>query len=253
MGSKAFQNRSLFWQFLLTVVVSLVLELNSSYAQTRIDQPEILKYYTRGSGCPSKGISVTLSPDSQDISILYGNYTLEIGTGSIHPKILRATKSCHIILDIFVPANKKFALRTYDVRGFISLPDSAEGFEAFGFHYVRPLGEQWKLYRESRKLGRWPIHGHFVQRTNYQGPIDQDISTSVTFDNPIESNPPNQNSWDNKTLCRTKGFTQRLVLTSKAHIDYIPKSTNRTIAQVVIDSTDFSTRNNVGLAWADCQ
>ena len=84
-----------------------------------------------GSGCPMGSSSVVLSPDAQELSILFDNYLVEAG-GSTGRTIDR--KNCTIAVPVHVPQGYSVSLITVDYRGFNSLPAGAQSkFQASYF------------------------------------------------------------------------------------------------------------------------
>ena len=75
-----------------------------------------------GSGCPMGSASVALSPDAQELSILFDNYAVEAG-GSTGISIAR--KNCTIAIPVHVPQGYSVSLIRVDYRGFNSLPAGA--------------------------------------------------------------------------------------------------------------------------------
>ena len=75
-----------------------------------------------GTGCPWGSASVALSPDAQELSILFDNYAVDAG-GSTGRTIAR--KNCTIAIPVHVPQGYSVSLIKVDYRGFNSLPAGA--------------------------------------------------------------------------------------------------------------------------------
>ncbi len=82
-----------------------------------------------GNGCPAGTASVTLSPDQQELSILFDQYIAEAGetTGRQVDR-----KSCNLTVPVQVPQGYSVAVFRVDYRGFnvISSPSAQTRFSA---------------------------------------------------------------------------------------------------------------------------
>jgi len=75
-----------------------------------------------GTGCPDGTVSVTLSPDSKSLSMLFDQYQVAVGgdTGKSFDR-----KSCNIAIPVHVPQGQSVSILKIDFRGFNHLPQSA--------------------------------------------------------------------------------------------------------------------------------
>ncbi len=75
-----------------------------------------------GNGCPQGSASVTMSPDSKQMSIIFDSFISEAG-----PAAGRTIdrKSCNISIPVRVPQGYSFSIINVDYRGFVSLPHGA--------------------------------------------------------------------------------------------------------------------------------
>jgi len=74
---------------------------------------------TGGNGCPQGTVSANLSPDNQQLSILFDQFLAEAGPG-VGRTIDR--KSCNISIPITVPGGYSVSIVQVDYRGFVGLP-----------------------------------------------------------------------------------------------------------------------------------
>ncbi|MFZ4714700.1 MAG: DUF4360 domain-containing protein [Bacteriovoracaceae bacterium] len=74
-----------------------------------------------GNGCPIGTASVTLSPDSKSLTILFDQFLAEAGKSS---KKTIDRKSCNLAIPIHVPNGFSVSIIGIDYRGFVSLPNS---------------------------------------------------------------------------------------------------------------------------------
>jgi hypothetical protein len=73
-----------------------------------------------GTGCPFGSASVSLSPDSKAISILFDQYVVEAGGSKAFDR-----KNCNIAIPVHVPNGYSVAVMAIDYRGFVGLPAGA--------------------------------------------------------------------------------------------------------------------------------
>jgi hypothetical protein len=73
-----------------------------------------------GTGCPAGSASVSLSPDSSAISILFDQYVVEAGGSKMFDR-----KNCNIAVPVHVPQGYSVAVFAIDYRGFVQLPAGA--------------------------------------------------------------------------------------------------------------------------------
>jgi hypothetical protein len=76
-----------------------------------------------GSGCPAGSASVTLSPDSKALSIIFDQYIVE--AGGITGRTLDR-KSCNISIPLNVPHGYSVSIFKVDYRGFNFLPRNGQ-------------------------------------------------------------------------------------------------------------------------------
>lgn len=70
-----------------------------------------------GTGCPGGSASVSLSPDSTALSILFDQYVAEAGGGRPFDR-----KNCNIAIPVHVPQGMSVSIFAIDYRGFMGLP-----------------------------------------------------------------------------------------------------------------------------------
>ena len=83
-----------------------------------------------GSGCPMGSASVTLSPDSKSLSILFDQYVVEAGS-AINRTFER--KNCDIAIPVRIPEGYSVSVFQIDYRGFSALPPGA--YARFNVNY----------------------------------------------------------------------------------------------------------------------
>lgn len=206
----------LFFSILSIVLASLFAE-----AQTTPEGAVITSVQLQGTGCEETTATVSLSPDSKDLSVLFDNYSVEIGQGSSNPSLLTAQKNCRIFIDMNLPRDWQFAFKAVDYRGFVAVPASAWAFHRFT--YVAPN----QLISSMREA-------------SLQGPQNKDYTVHVEQKTErLTWSPCGQNS-------------QRIQLLSQLAVQYFPRSTDRSLAQISLDSADASFRQNFSVEWRKC-
>ncbi len=90
-----------------------------------------------GTGCPSGSASVTLSPDSKSLSILFDQYIVEAGA-STGRSIDR--KGCNLAIPVQVPNGYSIAVFQVDYRGFAAIPAGGRGQFAVEYFFAGSRG-----------------------------------------------------------------------------------------------------------------
>lgn len=195
--------------------------LTLANAQTAPEFAEIRNVQLSGSGCQEAEVAVSLSPDFKDISLLFDNYMAEIGQGSMNPSRLELTKDCQITLSVNVPQGWQMAFRAVDYRGFVNLS-----------------GQGWAFQRFSILQDGAPIVS--MREANLKGPMNDDyyVRSEVR---------PERLTW---SPCLGGHTNVRLL--SQLGVRLNPRSTDRSLTQITIDSADGSIQQNLAVEWRRC-
>lgn len=84
---------------------------NPAFASAKV---EILGASYGGSGCPNQSASVSVSPDGQELTILFDKFTAQ---GNIAAE---RRKSCNLSIPIKVPQGYQISLYDADYRGYVA-------------------------------------------------------------------------------------------------------------------------------------
>jgi hypothetical protein len=102
---------------ILFITATLMTAVSPAFAQ---EPPKVTiqgNIATGGSGCPEGSASATVSPDGQELSILFDKFVADA------TKPAESRKSCNLAIPIKVPAGYQVSLYTVDYRGYIA-PDT---------------------------------------------------------------------------------------------------------------------------------
>lgn len=194
----------------------------TAWSQTTPQGVEIRNVSIHGSGCERSKARASFSPDLKDLSILFDNYSVEIGEGSPNPNAKSQQKNCIINLRIKTPPDWQFAFTGIDYRGFIALPDSAWGFHKF---IIQSVGTLWPAFKEV-------IH---------KGPLNEDYYYH-------RESLPQRKVW---SRCYTD--SHHFKLTSQLGVKYYPqRAADRAYAIISLDTQDLSLRQSIGVEWQAC-
>lgn len=175
-----------------------------------------------GSGCEKTTGQAAFSPDLMDLSILFNNYSIEIGEGSKNPKAMKQQKNCLIHIDIVAPAGWQYAFKSVDYRGYVNLPVGATGFHRFN------TMSGSKIIPSLREV----VH---------TGAINEDYTFHV-------ETLPERRVWSN---CISGNH--QIKLQSQLGISFSQHSGERTYSTINLDTQDFSLRQSFGVEWRRCQ
>jgi Domain of unknown function (DUF4360) len=124
--------------FLLTA--TLITAISPTFAQ---DPPKVTiqgNVAAGGSGCPEGSVSATVSPDGQELSVLFDKFIADA------TKPAESRKSCNLAIPIKVPAGYQVSLYTVDYRGYIA-PDTTGKLRAEYFF----AGQKGPVYQKELK------------------------------------------------------------------------------------------------------
>jgi hypothetical protein len=204
------------------LVLSIMLwAWNEAHAQSAPERASIDQVTISGSGCNDTTAAVSLSPDFKDVSVLFDNYRVEIGQGSENPSLMKASKNCTISMNIYAPPRWQFAFVAVDYRGFAAVPASAWAFHRFTF------------VTANQRISS-------MREASIKGPSNGDYN--VHFEQ-----SPHRLTW---STCGKD--VHNIQLLSQLSVQYFPRSTDRSIAQINLDSADTSTQQDLTMVWRPC-
>jgi len=175
-----------------------------------------------GTGCDSASSSASITPNGQVLSLLFDNYSIEIGQGSANPQSTSLYKNCHVLIDVDVPAGVQYALKQTDYRGFAALPASATA-----------------MHRFTQVLPNAPVAS--MREAIVNGPTSGDYAVSVI-------QKPGRLVYSS---CNQKSQTIELI--SELSVSYLRGTTDRTMAMINLDSVDTGVETTFKLDWRPCQ
>lgn len=175
-----------------------------------------------GNGCNGSSASVNISPDLQDLSVLFDNYVAEIGSGTKNPNSRSDRQVCNMRMKMTIPQGWQYAFKSVDYRGFVNLPAQTVATHRLSFVTAgQPIGS--------------------LRDANHEGPKVDNYTLSYLV-------KPSRYVW---SPC---GAQQHMIhINSDLSIQYMLHKTAHEQAQILIDSADFSARQSIGLAWRRCR
>ncbi|MBD2296091.1 DUF4360 domain-containing protein [Anabaena sphaerica FACHB-251] len=112
MKHQNFQNTSVkFVQTFLAAATLMTASVGPAFAN---DKVKILNAEYGGNGCPEGSASVNVSPDGQELSILFDKF-IALGNKSAETR-----KSCNLSIPIQVPQGFQVSLYDADYRGYVA-------------------------------------------------------------------------------------------------------------------------------------
>lgn len=192
-----------------------------AWGQSAPERAEIRSVKIQGSGCEESTASASFSPDLKDLSVLFDNYSVEIGKGSPNPNAMTQQKNCFVDIHVFVPAGWQYAFKSIDYRGFVTLPASAWGFHRFSSMSANSIVPSLK-------------------EVTHKGPLNNDYTFHV-------ETRPERRVW---SPCISGAHQIRLL--SQLGVSFYPKSSDRSFSSLNLDSQDLSLRQSLGVEWRRC-
>lgn len=200
----------------LVALAAMVLVSSEVFAQMTIRGVRV-----EGSGCGPTTAQAVITPDAQTLSVLFDNYTAEIGEGSQNPNFRKMIKNCNVLIDVDVASGTQYAIEQVNFRGFAALPNSA-----FGYHrFSQVIPGKIPSLREAQLKG---------------GVVDN-------YDVTIKTKP-GRSPW---SVCNNR--VQTVNLLTELMVSYLPNSRDTAMAQITLDSADVATASQFKLVWQRCK
>jgi hypothetical protein len=127
----------------LALATTLGLSLLASSALAQVPQDPIrlgIPSYN-GTGCPAGSVSANVSPDNQELSILFGSFQVESG-GMTGKTVDR--KSCQVSIPVQVPQGFSVSMIKIDYRGYHRVPLNASGTFDVEYFFAGSNGPQYR-------------------------------------------------------------------------------------------------------------
>lgn len=200
------------------VLTAMVLVSSELFAQTLT----VRGVRVVGTGCNETTATALPTADGQTLSVLFDNYSAEIGQGSENPTLRVKKKDCNILIDVDVPFGVQYAIQQVDYAGFAALPQGSFGYHRFT--QVVP-GAAIPSMREAQLTG----------------PLVKNYLVSV-------AQKPGRSPWS-----KCNNPSQTLNLLSELMVSYLPRTTTTEKAQISLDSADMVTNSRFKIIWRRCQ
>lgn len=175
-----------------------------------------------GTGCSDSTAWATTTSDGKTLSVIFDNYNVEIGNGSANPTAKSLKKNCRVLIDVDVPDGYQYGLEQTDYRGFAALPASA-----------------WGLHRFTQIIPGQPIVS--AREAQIKGPVADDYTVTIR-------QKPGRIVY---SQCHKR--EQTIELLSELAVSYYPNTSNRSLAQINLDSVDTGVNSSFKMSWRPCQ
>jgi hypothetical protein len=100
-----------FIKVFLAAATSIAASISPAFANAKV---EILDATYGGSGCPNESASVSVSPDGQELTILFDKFA---ALGNVQAE---SRKSCNLSIPIKLPEGFQISLYDADYRGYVA-------------------------------------------------------------------------------------------------------------------------------------
>lgn len=139
-----------------TVTVSLALGASTGALAQRLE----LGFPSHaGTGCPQGTVSAALSPDNQQLSILFDSYTVESGYTN-NRQLDR--KSCNIAIPVRVPQGYSVSIISLDYRGFVDVPRGGRAQLSVDYFFAGGRGPRFTRDFRGPRSGDYLINNRLV-------------------------------------------------------------------------------------------
>ncbi|WP_222853062.1 DUF4360 domain-containing protein [Massilia genomosp. 1] len=110
-----------------------------------------LPAYGAQDGCPAGSYSVVVSPDRTTLSILFDKFHIDTSTATSAVTAGAASKVCHILHSLNLPANMSLGVYKVDYRGFAKLASSQEASLEVQYALAPQGNEHGRVFRRKVK------------------------------------------------------------------------------------------------------
>lgn len=166
--------------FNLLICAGAILTSFAANAQLKLGQPSY-----GGTGCPAGSASVTLSPDSSAISLLFDSYVTEAGN-TTGRRVDR--KSCNITVPVAVPNGYSVAVFQVDYRGFNLIPRGAMNRFDVEYFWAGSQGPRFSRMFTGPQNDNFSLTDNLIAQTLVWSPCGQSVNLRVNSSMMAQSN-----------------------------------------------------------------
>lgn len=236
-----------------------------SWAQTEKPSFAVVKdIQIDGSGCEAGSANALMTDDLNYLSVLYDNFSAEIGEGTAKPQGNMAEKKCVINVSLEIPAGWNFRFDSVEYNGFVALPDR----DSFAYQLVSVDVAGAPGLAVDQTLMRGPRTDNFrnvVRNKNAVGLNLDAVKLGQVFGIPGGLRDLRQQIRDNKQEpgkpgsgtgwfgCSDQVQETRVKIKSIIGIRNLEKGPQKPTAKITIDSTDAKFKQKLKMNWKRCR
>ena len=205
-----------------------------------------------GSGCEAGSANALITSDLNFLSVLYDRFGVEIGKGTANPGAKSAEKKCSINVVVLVPAGWNFTFESVDYRGFVQLPNKM----ALAYQLISAEVGGGRGIGFDQNIMRGPKTENFVTTVRNKGlaalgnptanPLDKLLGLGNALGNL-------KNGVGSLMGCSNQNQEVRIKIQTIIGIRNLLAELTKPAVRLTVDSTDASFRQNLKLAWKQCQ
>ena len=142
-----------------------------------------------GNGCPAGSASVSLSPDSSAVSILFDQYSVEAGgtTGKVIDR-----KSCNIAIPVHVPQGYSVSIFEVDYRGFNALPHGARSQFNVEYFFAGSAGPRFRKDFAGSLTDNYLLSNTLMAEAVVWSRCGEDVTLRTNSNIFVQTNPAKQ-------------------------------------------------------------
>jgi hypothetical protein len=132
---------------LLAILTAFILSFDINAGQIKLGAPLL-----NGTGCPPNTTVAVLSPDEEQLSILFNSYSVEA-----QGEEKTEQKTCEINVPISLPSQVQMTIHQMDFRGYTSLPKNATAVLTLDHDFFGGQGPKTQEKFEGERDGEFTV------------------------------------------------------------------------------------------------
>lgn len=209
-----------------------------------------------GSGCDAGSANALITDGLNYLSVLYDNFSAEIGKGTANPGSKSAEKRCTINVTVEIPSGWNFQFDSVDYRGYVQVPNSS----ALAYQVITAEVSGGRGVAFDQHLIKGPRNENYVTTVTNKGnaalqnpnanPLDK-LGSLINVLGGLKNSVDKLSAGD---LFGCSKSTQQATIKIKSVIGVrnILGQLIKPAVKIVVDSTDASFKQRLHLKWRQC-
>lgn len=210
-----------------------------------------------GSGCQAGSANALMTSDLNFLSVLYDNFSAEIGKGTANPGMRAQEKNCTINVTIQIPAGWNFQFESINYNGFVTVPN--RGALAYQIITAEVYGGRGVAFEQNLMKGpRTENYSILVKNAGTNGinsnSIGGKLGGLINIIGGLKNTVDKLGSGGGDLFgCSSQVQETKIKIKSIIGVRNLLADIAKPAVKIVVDSTDAAFRQNFKLSWKRCQ